>query len=93
MSWVTDSMKPGDKVYTLDKYHRKIIEWNIIMDNPINPRFFIVVNEEGNIAQIMKSFIQYGSYEHNFPAATKELVIERFKSFTENVIKELQKEI
>ena len=91
MSWVTDNMKSGDKIYTLDKYHKEIIEWTIIIDNPVNPRFFIVVNKAGNVTQIMKTFIQYSSYEHNFPAPTKELVIERFKNFTENTIKELQK--
>lgn len=79
----TDSLKDGDVVYCLEK--GVIREWKILMTNPKNGRYYIVIDNkehESSIKQVSwKSLEYFCSY---YPSdmvwgITKEDVVERLK--------------
>lgn len=84
----TNNIKVGDIVFSLDNMN--IIEWEIILINPNNKRFFIILNKEtSEIRQIHWKSLEYGTDEKEFFSLSIEEVFERYKKRTSYVISNL----
>ena len=86
----TDSTVVGDTIYSLDG--DEIKEWEIIMINPKNNRFFIVVNNETkSLKQIHWKTLEYGSDHVEFFSLSKTELIERYKNRSDYIIAKISK--
>jgi len=85
----TDNTKVGDTVFSLD--NGWVVEWEIIAVNPKNERFFIIQNKELDqvINQVHWKTLEYGGDTKNFYSLTKNDLLDRFKEYTDYVIKHI----
>jgi hypothetical protein len=83
-------METGDIIYSLSPTN-KILDWEFLMVNPRNKRFFIFTNcESGNIAQVHWKTLEYGTDTDNFFSRTKKELLERYEKHTNEVKEELK---
>jgi len=84
----TDNTKVGDTIFSLDR--DEIKEWEIILKNPKNSRFFIIVNKETeSIKQIHWKTLEYGGDHVEFFSLNRNELIERYKNRADYVISKI----